>query len=601
MNSLQSLIKQHNDMTRTPISLIRLSFSEGGGKEQEKVIWKLEIALDSGKLDYLVKDVRQKGNSGENHARNQRGNNGVSSYDASDEPLVVEAEIEGYLMHRIFINEQAAIQVMFEHCFNNLCPSIKARPTVTQKNLVEFLGEELNPLGKIDLEVSFGTDGLFRRTMMKFPVVQSMSPYNIILGRTAIKELHAIPSTTHDMIKKQMLEPEIITEGRIRIEGSLSRVTKEVNSRNNPQSNPPAEEIMVNLAFSDQLVIIGRQISKKSMLLLIDLLKSNKDLFVRKPSDMTGIPKLVIKHTLNANMMVQPVAKKMDVRDGEKSSSGQGGRRMVEYPTWISYLLLVKKVDDTWQMCIEFKNINSAYPKDYDPLPEIDLKIKSAMGCIKGLPRDEEVDHRVAILNHPKAQRNLVHLPRGVPRRYFLTEIQVAYKGTNAEVYNFADEETKHEEWTMYTDGASSTKGVGAGLVLIDPSGVEYTYTRRLNFTSSNNEAVYEALLAGLRIAQKMKVSVLSKLASVAFNHLTKEILVEVLNSRSIDVEEVNAIIDEEGTVDDLIIRCLATRCINFTHEMPNDVDLLYPSPELEKRTHKQGRNLNTFVRGAII
>ncbi|GJZ38184.1 reverse transcriptase domain-containing protein [Tanacetum coccineum] len=31
-------------------------------------------------------------------------------------------------------------------------------------------------------------------------------------------------------------------------------------------------------------------------------------------------------------------------------------------------------------MCIDFKNINSAYPKDYYPLPEIDLKIKSVVG-----------------------------------------------------------------------------------------------------------------------------------------------------------------------------------------------------------------------------
>ncbi|GJS90647.1 reverse transcriptase domain-containing protein [Tanacetum coccineum] len=33
-----------------------------------------------------------------------------------------------------------------------------------------------------------------------------------------------------------------------------------------------------------------------------------------------------------------------------------------------------------WRMCIDFKNVNSAYPKDYYPLLEIDLKIESAMG-----------------------------------------------------------------------------------------------------------------------------------------------------------------------------------------------------------------------------
>ncbi|GJZ81401.1 reverse transcriptase domain-containing protein [Tanacetum coccineum] len=54
--------------------------------------------------------------------------------------------------------------------------------------------------------------------------------------------------------------------------------------------------------------------------------------------------------------------------------------RPVKYPTWISNPVLVKKVDDTWRMCIDFKNLNSACPKDYYPLPEIDLKIEAVMG-----------------------------------------------------------------------------------------------------------------------------------------------------------------------------------------------------------------------------
>ncbi|GJW13784.1 reverse transcriptase domain-containing protein [Tanacetum coccineum] len=45
---------------------------------------------------------------------------------------------------------------------------------------------------------------------------------------------------------------------------------------------------------------------------------------------------------------------------------------------------------------------------------------------------------------------------------------------------------------------------------------------------------------------QNQKANVLSKLASVAFNHLTKEILVEVLNAKSIDAQEMNAIVEEE-------------------------------------------------------
>ncbi|GKD81695.1 reverse transcriptase domain-containing protein, partial [Tanacetum coccineum] len=54
--------------------------------------------------------------------------------------------------------------------------------------------------------------------------------------------------------------------------------------------------------------------------------------------------------------------------------------------------------------------------------------------------------------------------------------------------------------------GVSSLKGVGVGLVLIDTTVVEYTYDIRLNFPNTNNEAEYEALLAGLRITRKIKV-----------------------------------------------------------------------------------------------
>ncbi|GJU55674.1 hypothetical protein Tco_1229388 [Tanacetum coccineum] len=51
--------------------------------------------------------------------------------------------------------------------------------------------------------------------------------------------------------------------------------------------------------------------------------------------------------------------------------------RLVRYPTWICYPVLVKKVDGTWRMCIDFKNVNLAYPKDYYPLSEIVLNIEA--------------------------------------------------------------------------------------------------------------------------------------------------------------------------------------------------------------------------------
>nr|GEV68498.1 reverse transcriptase domain-containing protein [Tanacetum cinerariifolium] len=155
-------------------------------------------------------------------------------------------------------------------------------------------------------------------------------------------------------------------------------------------------------------------------------------------------------------------------------------------------------------------------------------------------------------------------------------------------------------------NGASSAKGSDVGLVLISITKTEYTYALRLNFESINNQAEYEALLVGLRIAKKIgvqslsvnvdsklvasqindnyeackenviwylnkakeyigcftnfriqnipwnknqKADVLSKLALVEFNHLTTKILVETLVVSSMDVEEINVVVEEEAKI----------------------------------------------------
>ena len=55
--------------------------------------------------------------------------------------------------------------------------------------------------------------------------------------------------------------------------------------------------------------------------------------------------------------------------------------------------------------------------------------------------------------------------------------------------------------WSVFMDSASSALGVGAraGIVIITPEGIRVEHSFRLDFKASNNEAEYEALLAGLR------------------------------------------------------------------------------------------------------
>ncbi|KAM1241008.1 hypothetical protein ACFX2J_046256 [Malus domestica] len=60
--------------------------------------------------------------------------------------------------------------------------------------------------------------------------------------------------------------------------------------------------------------------------------------------------------------------------------------------------------------------------------------------------------------------------------------------------------------WSLYVDGSSNQQGCGAGLVLTTLDKVAMEYALRFKFKASNNEAEYEALLAGLRLAKHLGV-----------------------------------------------------------------------------------------------
>nr|GEW44481.1 transposon Ty3-I Gag-Pol polyprotein [Tanacetum cinerariifolium] len=47
----------------------------------------------------------------------------------------------------------------------------------------------------------------------------------------------------------------------------------------------------------------------------------------------------------------------------------------VHYPNWLANPVMVKKYDNSWRMCVDFKDLNKACPKDGYPLPEIDWKV----------------------------------------------------------------------------------------------------------------------------------------------------------------------------------------------------------------------------------
>ena len=59
--------------------------------------------------------------------------------------------------------------------------------------------------------------------------------------------------------------------------------------------------------------------------------------------------------------------------------------------------------------------------------------------------------------------------------------------------------------WRLSLDGAVNAQGRGAGLILTSPKGIDVEYALRFDFQAFNNEVEYEAVIAGLNLAQSME------------------------------------------------------------------------------------------------
>ena len=77
---------------------------------------------------------------------------------------------------------------------------------------------------------------------------------------------------------------------------------------------------------------------------------------------------------------------------------------------------------------------------------------------------------------------------------------------TSAEPTKNAQTETDLSDWKLSADGATNAQGNGAGLILTSPEGIDIEYALRFRFHTSNNEAEYEAVIAGLNLAHSLEV-----------------------------------------------------------------------------------------------
>nr|GEW05335.1 reverse transcriptase domain-containing protein [Tanacetum cinerariifolium] len=121
--------------------------------------------------------------------------------EGTEGPMIIEAEIGGHCIHRMYVDGGSASEILYEHCFNRLRLKIKNQRVPAITLLIGFSGEIMWPIGQIQLLVRIGDEEHSALAWMNFVVVRSPSPYNGIIGRPGVRKLQAVPSTAQGMLK----------------------------------------------------------------------------------------------------------------------------------------------------------------------------------------------------------------------------------------------------------------------------------------------------------------------------------------------------------------------------------------------------------------
>ena len=319
-----------------------------------------------------------------------------------DDPLVVRAIVANTTVHRVLVDNGSSADIIFASAFDKMgIGREKLEPINT--HLRGFSGERVLPLGSIQLVLTLGEPPCQETTTARFLIVDAPSAYNMLLGRPSLNAIKAIPSAYHMIIKFPTVNGVGTVRGYQRVarecyttsmkQKAVDNVNLgELDMRDEVLTRPEPSEELEPVTLDDDsehLAYIGSKLAKNLKGLLTQFLRQNRDIFAWKQAGMGGIDPIVITHKLNINPSFKPVKQKHRsfAPERQKAFNEEVGKllqagaiREVEYPEWLANVVLVKKANGKWRLCIDFTDINKACPKDSFPLPRIDLIVDATAG-----------------------------------------------------------------------------------------------------------------------------------------------------------------------------------------------------------------------------
>ncbi|XP_028097772.1 uncharacterized protein LOC114297541 [Camellia sinensis] len=213
----------------------------------------------------------------------------------------------------------------------------KEKLSLLQTPLAGFIGDGVTSIGSIDLPITIEEHLRQTTKILTFLVVDSPFAFNIILGRIALNVFQVVTSTYHLVVKFST------NHGIGTVRGEQTVATKCYVAS------------LKELKLKEAMIIEGLDVRDEEELIRGEL-----------------VEELVegIFHPERNNLITEEMDKLLKAKFIQN----------VEYPKRLSNVVLVRKNNGKWRLCVDYSDLNWACPKDCYPLPRIDLLVDATAG-----------------------------------------------------------------------------------------------------------------------------------------------------------------------------------------------------------------------------
>uniref|UniRef100_A0A2N9F3B0 Uncharacterized protein n=1 Tax=Fagus sylvatica TaxID=28930 RepID=A0A2N9F3B0_FAGSY len=246
-----------------------------------------------------------------------------------NDPLVITLRFGDYDVQRVLVDQGSFAEIMYKGLYEKL--GLKEADLANFTTPVfGFTGESTIPMGKTTLPVLAGPINL----QTEFIVVRGTSPYNAIVGRDWLHQMKAVPSN---------FAPEA---------AAPAAVTDKLAAEKDP------EKVYFDPSEPEFYFLIGTNLSVDDRQGLVTLLMGFRDVFAWSVYEAPGVSLDLACHSLNISGDAKPVSQKRRKLAPERAEIvakeverllEANAIRSVQYPTWLSNTVVVKKKNGKWR------------------------------------------------------------------------------------------------------------------------------------------------------------------------------------------------------------------------------------------------------------